>query len=58
MFVTHLYTRVLGTEIDCLMVGRVGDAKDVTNIVGRPQRIETKVGGGTPDLDERGQCAI
>lgn len=36
----NLYARVLRPEVDGSMVGRVGNAEDVSNIVGRPEGVE------------------
>lgn len=36
----YLYASVLRSEIERLMVGGVGDAKDVARIVGGPQGIQ------------------
>ena len=48
--VPHLYTSILCSEVDCAVDGRVCDAEDVSDIVGRPQRVEMPEGGCAPDL--------
>ena len=37
---SYLDTGILRTKVQCLVVGRVRNAKDVAHIVGRPQRVQ------------------
>ena len=46
----YLYAGVLGAEVDGAVVGRVCDAEDVSDVVGRPQRVEVLEGRCAPDL--------
>lgn len=47
---TYLYTCVLRSKIDCAVEGRVCDAEDVSDIVGRPEGVEVTEGRCAPDL--------
>jgi hypothetical protein len=46
----YLYACVLGAEVDGAVVGRIRDAEDVSDIVGRPERVEMPEGRRAPDL--------
>jgi hypothetical protein len=48
-----LYACVLGSEVDGAVVGRVSDAEDVSDIVGRPERIEMLERRRAPDLQSQ-----
>jgi hypothetical protein len=47
---SYLYACVLGSEVDGAVVGRICDAEDVSDIVGRPERVEMLEGRCAPDL--------
>jgi hypothetical protein len=47
---SYLYACVLGSEIDGAMMGRVCDAKDVSDIVWRPESVKVSEGRRAPDL--------
>jgi hypothetical protein len=46
----YLYACVLGSEVDGAVGGRVCDTEDVSDVVGRPERVEVLEGCRTPDL--------
>jgi hypothetical protein len=50
---SYLYARILGSEVDSAMVGRVRDAEDVSYVVGRPESVEMLEGRCAPDLRAR-----
>jgi len=49
---SYLYARVLCSEVDGVVAGRVGEAEDVANVVGRPECVAMLEGGRAPDLKD------
>jgi len=50
---SYLYACVLRSQVYSVVVGGVGHTEDVTDVIGRPERIQVLEGRGAPDLDSQ-----
>lgn len=49
----YLYACVLRSQVHRVVVGGVGHTEDVTDVIGRPERIQVLEGRAAPDLDSQ-----